>query len=171
MRLNLKYLISVAVVLFLLYLVYNFFMASSPAPVAVAPMPQVADLGMYDFDDPNAFGTTLEADRRWENASVRKEFNKNPFPLAEDSCGQNSCPVKGCPNPAKGDLHVCKAGWASKRMIDAMGGNHMIPHMCAPCSGQLDEPSQLGRWWSRKQCASPESVGLDLRPLCSRCGN
>ena len=166
MRFNVKFLIIAAVAAFVLYYFYNQLDIMSPGQAAEAPA--VHDLGMYDFANANAFGTTEEADRRWENASVRKEFNINPFPLAE---GCTSCAKKGVPNPAPGDTHMCKCGPPSKRMIDAMGGNHMIPHMCAPCSGQLDEPSQLGRWWSRKSCSSPESVGLNLRPMCSRCGN
>lgn len=166
---NINFLIIAAVVALLLYLVMNYQAKNANASTgATGGDVQVYDLGMYDFQNSNTFGTTTEADRRWENASVRKEFNQNPFPLAE---GCTDCPKKGVPNPAPGDTHVCKCGPPSKRMIDAMGGNHMIPHMCAPCTGQLNEPSQLGRWWSRKGCSSPESVGLDLRPMCSRCGN
>lgn len=166
MQLNIKYLIGLVVVGFVAYWLYNNYFANTfyPAPQA----PQVHDLGMYDFDDSNAFGTTSEQYRRWENGSVRKEFSRNPFPLAE---GCTSCDKKGVPNPAPGNLHVCKCGPPSKRMIDAAGGHHMLPHMCAPCTGQLDEPSQLGRWWKKRGCSSPESVGLDLRPMCSRCGN
>jgi hypothetical protein len=71
-----------------------------------------------------------------------------------------------------GHTHVCKCGPPSKRMIDAYGGSHFsLPHMCAPCVGQQNEPYQLGRWWSRKGCSNPESVGLNIRPICTRCGN
>ena len=130
--------------------------------------PQVYDLGMYDFPNSNAFGTT-SGPERLNNASVRPEFSKNPFPIAE---GCTDCPSKGCPDPAEGNLHVCKCGLPSKRMIDAYGGSHFsLPHMCAPCGGNLEEPSQLGRWWKRKGCSNPEVVGLDLRPQCTRCGN
>jgi hypothetical protein len=165
---NVNFLIIAAVVALFLFLVMTYNARQTVQDMPANNTPQVYDLGMYDFDNSNAFGTTDEEDRRWENSSVRKEFNKNPFPLAE---GCTNCPKKGVPNPAPGDTHVCKCGPPSKRMIDAMGGNHMIPHMCAPCSGKCDEPSQLGRWWCKKGCSQPESVGLDLRPLCSRCGN
>ena len=168
MRLNMKYLIGLAVLGIVLVLAYNFFFAAPSYSVPVETAPQQQDLGMYSFEDPNRFGTTQEDERRWENVSVRKEFHRNPFPLAE---GCTDCDKKGVPNPAPGHLNVCKCGPPSKRMIDAMGGNHMIPHMCAPCTVGLDEPSQLGRWWKRNSCASPETVGLDLRPMCSRCGN
>jgi hypothetical protein len=133
-----------------------------------APEQKMVDPGMYDLPDENAFGTTAEADRRWENASVRKEFSQNPFPLAE---GCTSCDKKGVPNPAPGDVHGCRCGPPSKRMIDAAGGHHMLPHMCAPCTEESEEPSQLGRWWKRKGCSDPSSVGLDMRPICTRCGN
>jgi hypothetical protein len=167
---NIKYIIIAVIALVLLYLAYNYLFAGrgglfQPA----AAMPVVRDLGMYDTHDPNAFGTTAEADRRWENASVRKEFNKNLFPLAEGCGNAGGCAKKGCPDPASGDLHGCKCGPASKRMIDAHGGNHMLPHMCAPCTGDFTEPSQLGRWWKRHGCSAPESVGLNLRPICSGC--
>lgn len=166
---NKKILMTAALVLAAGFFLYRFIMSSNSATIAVtAANGAVHDLGMYDFDNDNAFGTTSENDHRWENMSVRKEFNKNPFPLAE-GCGD--CARKGIPDPAEGDTHVCKCGPPSKRAIDAMGGHHMLPHMCAPCTGELDEPSQLGRWWKRRGCAAPESVGLDLRPICSRCGN
>ena len=162
-----KYLIGFAILGFVLLMGYNFLNSSSYNPLAEsAPAPQVHDLGMYSFEDPDRFGTTQESERRWENVSVRKEFHQNPFPLAE---GCTSCDKKGVPKPAPGHLNVCKCGPPSKRMIDAAGGHHMIPHMCAPCTGQLDEPSQLSRFWKRKGCSSPESVGLDLRPACTRC--
>jgi len=167
---NMKYLIIAAVVaLVLLYLAYKYLFAGQLNFMAPAAAPAPRDLGMYDTPDPNAFGTTAEADRRWENASVRKEFNKNPFPLAE-GCG-TGCAKKGCPDPAPGDAHGCKCGPATKRMIDAHGGNHMLPHMCAPCSGDAEEPVQLGRWWKRHGCSAPETVGLNLRPICSGCDN
>lgn len=164
-----KLLIGLAVVGVVLYMAYNYMTATSYVPMSIdAAAPQIHDLGMYSFEDPNRFGTTQESERRWENSSVRKEFSQNPFPLAE---GCTSCDKKGVPNPAPGHLNVCKCGPPSKRMIDAAGGHHMLPHMCAPCTGQLDEPSQLGRWWSKKNCSNVESVGLDLRPMCTRCGN
>ena len=129
---------------------------------------QVYDLGMYDFPNTNAFGTK-EGAERLNNASVRPEFSRNPFPIAE---GCTDCPAKGRPNPSDGNLHVCKCGLPSKRMIDAYGGSHFsLPHMCSPCGGNVEEPSNLGRWWKRKGCSNPEAVGLDLRPQCSRCGN
>ncbi len=112
---NVKFLIIAAVVGFILF---NLLSRSMTNPFARAPVqkPQVHDLGLYDFDNANAFGTTDSDDRRWENASVRKEFNMNPFPLAE---GCTNCPKKGVANPAPGNTHVCKCGPPSKRMIDA----------------------------------------------------
>lgn len=128
----------------------------------------VHDLGMYDFATPNAFGTVAGPGRN-TNFTVRPEYHKRPFPLAEGCTG---CDKKGIPDPTGGHQHVCKCGLPSKRMIDAYGGGHFqLPHMCAPCSGEIDEPSQLGRWWKRKGCSDPASVGLDMRPMCSRCGN
>lgn len=128
----------------------------------------VADLGMYDSYNPKAFGTTNEADRRVTNYGVRREFHHNPLPLAE---GCTDCDKYGVPEPAMGHTHVCKCGPPSKRMIDANSGHFMLPHMCAPCTGEQHEPSQLGRWWKRKGCSNPESVGLNIRPICTRCGN
>jgi hypothetical protein len=138
-------------------------MTSSSGP---EPSPRMVDPGMYDLPDGNAFGTTSEGERRWENASVRKEFSQDGFPLGE-GCGGK----KGIPNPAPGDVHGCKCGPPSKRMIDANGGNHMLPHMCAPCTGDSEEPSQLGRWWKRNQCSNAAEAGLDMRSICTRCGN
>lgn len=127
----------------------------------------VVDLGMYDSYNPKAFGTTSEADRRVTNYGVRAEYHHNPMPLGE-GCGD--CDKHGVPDPAIGHTHVCKAGPPSKRILDAHGGHHMLPHMCAPATGKCDEPLQLGRWWCRKGCSNPESVGLDIKPMCTRCG-
>jgi hypothetical protein len=128
----------------------------------------VYDLGMYDFESPNAYGTVAGKGRD-TNFTVRPEYHGNEFPLAE---GCTNCDKKGVPEPAMGHQHVCKCGFPSKRMVDAYGGSHFqLPHMCAPCSGEIDEPSQLGRWWKKSGCSNPESVGLDMRPICSRCGN
>lgn len=128
----------------------------------------VVDLGMYDSYNPKAFGTTAEADRRVTNYGVRPEYHHNPMPLGE-GCGD--CDKYGVPDPAIGHTHVCKGGPPSKRMIDAYGGSHfMLPHMCAPTTGCNDEGLQLGRWWSRRGCSNPESVGLDIKPICTRCG-
>lgn len=133
------------------------------------PSGDAVDLGMYDSYNPNAFGTTNEEDRRVTNYGVRREFHHNPYPLG-DGCGD--CDKYGVPDPAMGHTHVCTAGPPSKRMIDAVAGSHFsLPHMCAPATGVNQEPLQLGRWWKRKGCAAPESVGLNLRPLCTRCGN
>lgn len=168
---NVNFWIIAGVVAVLLYLTmsYSSNVPSVPATVVDNGPARVHDLGMYDFDNDNAFGTTATEDARWTNAAVRPEFHRNNFPLAE---GCTNCPKKGVPNPAEGDTHVCKCGFPSKRMIDAYGGGHFqLAHMCAPCTGELDEPSQLGRWWKRKGCSAPESVGLDMRPVCSRCGN
>lgn len=128
----------------------------------------VVDMGMYDSYNPKAFGTTNEADRRVTNYGVRREYHHNPMPLGE---GCTDCDKYGVPDPAIGHTHVCKCGPPSKRAIDASGGHHMLPHMCAPCTGEQTEPTQLGQWWARKGCANPESVGLNLRPICTRCGN
>jgi len=164
---NVNFWIIAGVVAVLLYLTMSY--SSTVEAPQGPPQGRVHDLGMYDFDNDNAFGTTATEDARWNNASVRPEFHRNPFPLAE---GCTNCPKKGVADPSGGNSHVCKCGFPSKRMIDAYGGSHFqLPHMCAPCTGELDEPSQLGRWWKRKNCSSPESVGLDMRPICSRCGN
>ena len=129
---------------------------------------QIYDLGMYDFENPNAFGT-VSGPERHDVSSVRAEYSRNPFPLAE---GCTDCAGKGTPDPTPGNTHVCVAGFPSKRMIDAYGGSwHSLPHMCAPAGGNLNEPSQLGRFWTRRGCSAPESIGLDLRAQCSRCGN
>jgi len=135
---------------------------------AKAAVGGVVDLGVYDSYNPKAFGTTNEADRRVTNYGVRREYHHNPLPLGE---GCTDCDKYGVPEPAMGHTHVCKCGPPSKRMIDANSGHFMLPHMCAPCVGQQDEPYQLGRWWSRKGCSNPESVGLNIRPICTRCGN
>ena len=169
-NLNLNVILAILAVMVVLY--YALAVSSQPA-AAPKPLPkqegvQVYDLGMYDFPNSHAFGT-VEGPERLNNASVRPEFSKNPFPIAE---GCTDCDAKGVPNPAAGNTHVCKAGFPSKRMIDAYGGSHFsLPHMCAPAGGDLEEPSQLGRFWKRKGCSNPETVGLDLRPQCSRCGN
>lgn len=142
-----------------------------PKPVsngAGAKVGDLVDMGMYDSYNPKAFGTTNEADRRVTNYGVRREFHHNPMPLGE---GCTDCDKYGVPEPAMGHTHVCKCGPPSKRMIDANSGHFMLPHMCAPCTGDQFEPTQLGRWWKRKGCSAPEDVGLDIRPICTRCGN
>jgi hypothetical protein len=143
------------------------------APKSESSMGNVAgmvDMGMYDVENSNAFGTTTEAERRVNNYGVRKEFHHNPMPLGY-GCGD--CDKAGVPDPTMGDTHICKSGPPSKRMIDAYGGSHfMLPHMCAGSTGKCtDEPTQLGNWWCRNGCSNPESVGLDIRPICTRCGN
>jgi hypothetical protein len=154
-------------ILAIVLVIYYVTLPSHHVPQKQEEKVQIYDLGMYDFEDPNAFGT-VEGPERKGNASVRPEFNKNPYPLAE---GCSGCAMKGVSDPAKGDVHVSKCGFPSKRMIDAYGGgHHSIAHMSAPCGGNLEEPSQLGRWWTRKSCSDPASIGLDIRPSCSRCG-
>lgn len=126
---------------------------------------------MYDVENSNAFGTTPEANRRVTNYGVRPEYHRDPMPLGY-GCGD--CDQSGVADPVDGHTHVCKSGFPSKRMIDAYGGSHFaLPHMCAPSTGGCgnQEPPQLGRFWCRKGCSSPESVGLDIRPICTRCGN
>lgn len=126
------------------------------------------DLGMYDSYNPMAFGTTNEEDRRVTNYGVRREFHHNPYPLG-DGCGD--CDRYGVPDPAMGHTHICTAGPPSKRMIDATGSHFALEHICAPATGVNQEPLQLGRWWKRQGCSAPESVGLNLHPICTRCGN
>jgi hypothetical protein len=164
---------NLTVFLAILAIVLVIYYATLPAAQGVPVMKkeekvQIYDLGMYDFPDPNAFGV-VSGPERHDVSSVRPEFSKDPFPLAE---GCTDCDAKGVPNPAQGMVHVSKCGFPSKRMIDAYGGSHFsLPHMSSPCGGALEEPSQLGRFWTRKGCSDPASVGLDLRPSCSRCGN
>jgi len=151
---------------------YYVFFGKSQQPLfrlgAKAAPAQVLDLGMYDAYNPAAFGTTKEADRRVTNYGVRAEYHHNPMPLGE-GCGD--CDKYGVPDPSLGHTHVCKAGPPSKRMVDANGGHFQLNHICAPSTGADDEPLQLGRWWARRGCSAPESVGLDIRPQCTRCGN
>ena len=129
---------------------------------------QSVDLGMYDVYNPNAFGTTKEEDRRVTNDGVRREFHTNPFPWAECNCGD--CDEHGVPEPAMGHTHVCKNGFPSKRIVDMYGGHFQLNHICAPGDGKCaDEPAVLGRWWCRKGCTNAESVGLNVRPVCTRC--
>ena len=165
-RLNLNLILAAVVVVLVLYYAMDYGTPSAPAlPVNNK---QTYDSGMYDFGNENVYGTVAGPGRN-ENMSVRPEFSKDPFPIAE---GCTLCNKKGIPNQMPGHTHVCKAGLPSKRMIDAYGGSHFeLPHMCAPSTGAVDEPSQLGRFWKRKGCSSPQSAGLDMRPICSRCGN
>ena len=154
---NVNFWIIAGIVAVLLYLTMSYSSMVEPQ-VAVAHHAggagQVHDLGMYNFENPNAFGTTKTEDARWTNATVRPEFHRNDFPLAE---GCTDCPKKGVPDPTPGHTHVCKCGFPSKRMIDAYGGSHFqLPHMCAPCTGELDEPSQLGRWSRETPIADTE---------------
>jgi hypothetical protein len=142
------------------------------AEAAAAAGPRL-DLGMYDSYNPNAFGTTEEADRRITTDGVRKEYHKNPFPWAECTCDNGQCDKHGVPDPAIGHTHVCKNGFPSKRVIDMYGSHFQLNHMCAPGladDGCKNEPASLGRWWCRKGCSNSESVGLDVRPACTRCG-
>lgn len=169
-NLNINVVLAVLAIILVLYLVVMYGMNAASGGEQQAPdrRDQIIDLGMYDFPNENAFGT-VTGPERLNNASVRPEFSKNPFPIAE---GCVDCDLKGHPNPTPGNTHVCKAGFPSKRMIDAYGGSHFsLPHMCAPAGDNLDDIPQLGRFWKRNGCSNPESVGLDLRPQCSRCGN
>lgn len=130
----------------------------------------VIDMGMYDVQNPDAFGTTEEAERRITNDGVRKEFHNNAFPWAECTCDTGACDKHGIPNPTEGHTHVCKNGFPSKRIVDMYGGHFQLNHICAPGTGECaGEPAVLGRWWCKNGCSNPESVGLDVRPLCSRC--
>lgn len=130
----------------------------------------MVDPGVFNVPDPNAFGTTSEADRRVTNYGVRPEFNKDPYPLAQGcGCGPDAT---GCFNPAPGHEHWNLCGPASKRVLDAYGGHHMLPHIGAVCTDNCPkEPPSLGRFWCRHGCGNPESVGLNIRPICTRCGN
>jgi len=95
-----------------------------------------------------AFGITDDAKARWENLSMRPEYQKAP-----------------------GGTHICKCGLPSKRIVDAYAGSHhRLTHICAACNGQ-EEPVQLGHWWTRKGCGDPTSRGLNVLPYCTRCGN
>lgn len=131
------------------------------------------DSGMYDVHNANAFGTTLEADRRITNDGVRKEYHHNPFPWGEcGNCDAGNCDKHGVPDPTPGQTHVCKNGFPSKRIVDMYGSHFQLNHICA---GQSDnscgnEPAVLGRWFERCGCSNPESVGLGVRPACTRCG-
>jgi hypothetical protein len=141
------------------------------APEVQAPH-QGIDLGMYDVYNPNAFGTTAEADRRITNDGVRKEYHHNPFPWAEcGDCRLNDCDKHGVPEPTIGHTHVCRNGFPSKRVVDMYGGHFQLNHICAGgvADGCHTEPSVLGRWWCRSCGANPESVGLNIRPACTRC--
>lgn len=132
------------------------------------------DLGMYDIPNPNAFGTTSEEERRMTNDGVRKEYHTNPFPWAECTCSSGNCDKHGVPKPAVGQTHVCRNGFPSKRVVDSLGGHFQLNHICAPSveNSCNDGPAVLGRWWSGNKCgcSNPESVGLDVRPACTRCG-
>lgn len=132
---------------------------------------QGIDMGMYDSYNPNAFGTTAEAERRITNDGVRKEYHHNPFPWAECTCNLGHCDKHGIPEPTIGHTHVCRNGFPSKRIVDMYGGHFQLNHICAPgvadgCSG---EPAVLGRWWCKQGCTNAESVGLNIRPACTRC--
>lgn len=118
-----------------------FFFFHKPAAEQMSPV----NYDAYDIDNPDVFGTREVP--RWENVSVRDEYYGTP-----------------------GQTHVCKCGFASKRMIDAYGSdNHSLGHMCRPCNGQT-EPEQLGNWWANPdQCTESDSVGVNVRPSCSRC--
>jgi hypothetical protein len=140
-----------------------------PADPASNGVQNVVDPGIFDKQDPNVFGTTCEANRRVTNYGVRPEFNKDPYPLAQGcDCGSDSA---GCMDPAHGNEHWNMCGPASKRVLDAYGGHHMLPHIGAVCTDNCPkEPPSLGRFWCRHGCGNPESVGLDIRSICTRCG-
>lgn len=134
---------------------------------------QGLDLGMFDIENPNAFGTTLEADRRITNDGVRKEYHHNPFPWSEcQGCANQNCDKHGVPDPTPGQTHVCKNGFPSKRVVDMYGSHFQLNHICAGQSANQcgNEPAVLGRWFERCGCSNPESVGLGVRPACTRCG-
>lgn len=130
------------------------------------------DSGMYDVYNPNAFGTTPESERRITNDGVRKEYHQNPFPWAECTCASGDCDKHGVPKPTPGHTHVCRNGFPSKRIVDMYGGHFQLNHICAPglADGCQNEPTTLGRWFCRKGCSNAESVGLNVRPSCTRCG-
>jgi hypothetical protein len=131
---------------------------------------QAIDMGVYNVHNPNAFGTTSEEERRVTNDGVRKEYHVNPFPWAECTCSSGHCDKHGIPKPAPGHTHVCKNGFPSKRIVDMYGGHFQLNHICAPGTGECaGEPAVLGRWWCRKGCSNAESVGLNVRPICSSC--
>lgn len=130
------------------------------------------DGGMYDIPNPNAFGTTEEADRRITNDGVRKEYHHNPMPWEECGCQSQMMDRHGVPAPTPGQTHVCKYGFPSKRIVDMHGSHFQLNHICSPGSGTDcgNESPVLGRWWCRKGCSNVESAGLEVRPICTRCG-
>lgn len=134
--------IIVIAVLAVMYLCGSFSMENyRPMPLN-AEMPINADL--EDLDNLDAYGTRTEP--RWENMTRRSEY-----------CGK------------PGHTHVCKCGYASKRVVDGMASNHMLPHVCRPCDGRV-EPSEINSWWVRADCTDSERVGVNIRPTCTDCG-
>lgn len=182
----LKNLPLIALILVVLYVLYSSQLANTlktavadltgldtaPATTEDGTFDQELDLGMYDSYNPNAFGTTLEGDRRITNDGVRKEYHHNPFPWSECTCASGNCDKHGVPEPTPGQTHVCKNGFPSKRIVDMHGGHFQLNHICSgtpanECSG---EPAVLGRWFQRCGCSNAESIGLGIRPACTRCG-
>ncbi len=120
-------------------------------------------MGYYSDEDlshvpnPRVWGTVPDKYARWENLSLRPEYQGD---LKDGSY------KKGVP----GDTHVCPCGPPSKRTVDAYGGSHhSLTHLCEPCAPDQYEPVQLGTWWTRKGCGDPTSVGLSQRPYCTDC--
>lgn len=112
---------------------------------------------LIEENNKNIWGVVQENQARWENLSLRPEYQG---PL-KDGTFKVAAP---------GANHVCPCGPPSKRTIDAYGGSHhMLPHMCEPCKPDQFEPVQLGTWWTRKGCGDPSSVGLSQRPYCTDC--
>lgn len=140
--------IIVIFVLLLLVLGFNETMVSEPT----VQTPSF----LSDKLNESAWGTTLEDKRRWENLSLRPEYQGD---LKDGTYKQG----------AEGHTHSCPCGPPSKRTIEANGGHHQLQHMCEPCTPGQTEPVQLGTWWTRDGCGDPTSVGLSQRPYCTDC--
>lgn len=99
---------------------------------------------IHDAENADVYGTTPDADLRWQNLTVRPEAWGDP-----------------------GDIHTCKCGPPSKLTVDRQGGHHALFHVCQDCNG-LTEPEQLGnRWVDAKGCKKFDSasIGLDRRSV------
>ena len=104
--------------------------------------------GMTDIRDPAAYGTTIDANRRYRVDDISPEAAHRP-----------------------GHLHQCKCGLPSKLAVDGAGGHHMLPHVCTSCKGRPHDPIVLGnasRWNKRKSCPFElKHVGISKRAVKS----
>ena len=92
-RLNLNLILAAVAVVLVLYYAMGYDAPVAQPQVIMAPSNkgQIYDAGMYDFGSKNVFGT-VSGPGRSDTMSVRPEFHKNPFPLAE---GCTNCDKKG----------------------------------------------------------------------------